>query len=293
MFWSHPDREVASAVVRPNANTGRLTVARVEAPPDQGLAYIVIRGTQNRWIMDNLETDAPLPAEQQSAESAFVTVAQLPSPNLAAAPGSVVSYEIVATNRGRGLAKNVQITMPFDPAEVAVLDARFSRSGAWVSRLLTNTLQIDTGSLGGGGDVLTATVRLRVLDGLSADTSIADRLTFRWTDRVSGGGGESNLPVLIVGSETKGAATYPLVVEQVAQGGVLTVHSPLFIPDEPVALWYDAPAGRSVAAGVAIADGSGIVRASIPTAGLPAGHYQVVAFGQWSALTAAGVIDIR
>lgn len=286
-------REVDSAVVRANANTGRLDPARLEAPAGQGLAYVVIRGTQNRWIMDNLETDAPLPAERGSAEPALVTVAQLPSPNLAAASGSVVSYEIVATNRGRGPAKGVQITVPFDPAEVAVLDARFSRGGAWVSSLLTDTLRIDTGPLGGGGDVLTATVRLRVLPGVAEGEALGERLTFRWTDRVRGGSGQSNLPALVAGQETADAPTYPLALEQPAPRAPLGLSSPLFIPNEPVAVWYDTPNGRSVAAGVFVADSGGSLRASLSTAELPPGRYQIVAHGQWSNLTAAGVVELQ
>lgn len=285
-------REIDSAVVRINANTGRLDVARLEAQSGQGLAYVVIRGTQNRWIMDNLETDAPLVAEQAPREAALVTVAQLPSPNLAVAPETIVSYEVVATNRGRGAAKNVQITVPFDPTEVAVLDARFSRPGAWVSSLLTSTLQIDTGALSAGGDVLTATVRLRVLPGVAAGTAIAERLSFRWTDRASGGAGQSNLAVLVAGQEARSAAVYPLTVERPPSGAAFGVSSAVFVPNEPVALWYDTPDGHSVAAGTATADASGMLRAPISTAGLPAGRYQLVASGQWSGITAVGVAEI-
>lgn len=291
--YDSQDREIASAVVRANANTGRLDEARLEAPAGQGLAYVVIRGTQNRWIMDNLETDAPLPAEQESAESAFVTVAQLPSPNLAAASGSIVSYEIVATNRGRGRAKNVEITLPFDPAEVAVLDARFSRSGAWVSQLLTDTLRIETGPLGSGGDVMTTTVRLRLLPGIAESTALGERLAYRWTDGAGGGAGQSNLPSLVVGQVEERAPVLPLVIERTADGSALSLSSPIFVPGESVALWYDTPDGRSVSAGTVAANGSGTVQASISTASLPAGRYQIVAFGQWSKLTSAGVAEIR
>lgn len=291
--YDSQDREIASAVVRANANTGRLTEARLEAPAGQGLAYVVIRGTQNRWIMDNLETDAPLYAEQESAESAFVTVAQLPSPNLAATSGSIVSYEIVATNRGRGSAKNVQITMPFDPAEVTVLDARFSRGGAWVSQLLTDTLRIETGPLGSGGDVMTATVRLRVLPGIAESTALGERLAYRWTDGAGGGSRQSNLPSLVIGQVEDSAPVFPLLIERTADGNALSLNSPIFVPGEPVALWYDTPDGRSVSAGTVAADGSGTLQVTLSVADLSPGRYQFVAFGTWSQLTAAGLLEIR
>jgi len=280
-------------VVRINANTGRLDVARLEAPPGQGLAYVVISGTQNRWIMDNLETDAPLVAEQQGAEPALVTVAHLPSPNLVAAPESVISYEVVATNRGQRAAKNGQITVPFDPSEVAVLDARFSRPGARVSRLLTNTLQIDTGSLRGGGDVLTATVRLRVLPGVAVGTALGERLSVRWSDRASSGSGQSNLPVLVVGQAMRSATTYLLSVAYASADASFTLSSSIFIPNEPVALWYDTPAGQSVAVGTVVGDASGVLRVTIPTDDFPPGRHQVVAHGQWSRLIAVGMLELR
>lgn len=45
------DQDIGS----PNLGTGRLDTLRVEAP---GMAYIMIYGTNNQWLIDNLETDA-------------------------------------------------------------------------------------------------------------------------------------------------------------------------------------------------------------------------------------------
>ena len=299
--YDSQDREVTSAVLRANANTGRLDVVRLEAPAGKGIAYVVISGTQNRWIMDNLETDAPLPAPppdvplpaSPQAEPAMVTVAQLPSPHLDASPGSVISYDIVATNRGRGLAKNVKITLPFDPSEVSVLDAHFSRPTAWVSQLLTSTLQIDTGSLGGGNDVITATVRLRVLPGVAVGTQLSERLSFHWSDGGRGGDGQSNLPVLVVGQEATSVPTYPLTIDRAVGASTLSLSSSIFIPGEPIALWYDAPDGHSVGAGTVTADANGALHATLSIAGLPSGRYQFIASGTWSQLTATGLTAIR
>jgi len=290
--YDSEDQELASAVVRPNINTGRLTVARVEAPLDRSLAYVVIRGTQNRWIMDNLETDAPMMAQRENAESALVTVVQRPSPNLTVTSDSVVSYDIVATNRGRGSARNVQITVPFDPSEVAVLDARFSRQSAWVSRLLTDTLQVDLGPLGAGGDTLTTTLRLRVLPNVVTGTPLGERLAVRWNDGAGGGTSQSNLPILVTGALTSGLPSYPLEVGRVSSDNQLQLGTSIFIPNEPVALWYDSPDGRSVPLGMASVDASGTLQKVIAAGVMPRGRSQIVVSGLWSGLTAAGIVEL-
>ena len=89
---------------------------------------------------------SPIPPRPKP-KPAFVTVVQRPSPNIGARRGQIVSYAIVATNRGHGEAKNTTIELPVDPAGVSVLDAQFSRPDAWVSALLTDSLIIQTGPL--------------------------------------------------------------------------------------------------------------------------------------------------
>jgi len=195
--YNRKDQQIAAQVLRANANTGRLDTVRLEAPGGQGIAYVLISGTRNRWIMDNLETDVLASAPEKHRQAALVTVVQQPSPSAAASPDSTISYSIVATNRGKGQASNTIISVPFDPGKLRVVDARFSRAGAWVSKLLTDTLEIQTGPLGGGGDTITGTLRLAVQPGVAAGALLGERLSFRWSDSTGGGAGRSNLPVLI------------------------------------------------------------------------------------------------
>jgi hypothetical protein len=293
--YDSDDQVVDSAAVRPNINTGKLTSIRLEATVEQGLAYIIIQGTQNRWLMDNLETDAPLPIEPEIIEKpktiapAFVTVSQRATPNTSVQAGEVVVYELVTTNRGHGSASNVQISLPFDASEVKILDASFSRPTAWVSSLGANKLQVDTGGLGSGGDVITATIRLQVLEALPLGTALGERSSFRWSDKAQGGTGSSNTPQVVVGEVSANNATYALDVEQTEQSVIIS--SSAFIPKEPVALWYDTPEGKSISLGLVVADNNGSIKSTLSSEQFSSGLYQLVAYGQWSAITASNNIE--
>lgn len=291
--YNTKDQVIDSTSVRPNHNTGKLTHIRLEAPRNDGFAYVLIQGTQNRWIMDNLATDAPIPSNAKKAQAAFVTVAQHPSPNLSVAAGEIVEIDIVVTNRGRGYAKNARLTLPIDPSEVTVLDASFSRSTVWISQLLSNTVQLDTGRLASGGDVVTATLRLRVLEDATTGSSLAERISFRWSDEVRGGTGSSNLPMVRIDQANRADQTYRLAVENAQSQTELSISSSLFMPKEPVAIWYDTPEGKSIAVGVVIADDHGAIEADVPLNGLPSGAYLMVAFGQWSEITASELVAIQ
>lgn len=287
--YNSAGHQVAAQILRANDNTGRLDPVRLEAPAGQGIAYVTISGTQNRWIMDNMETDAPLPMSKQdeSGPSALVTVVQQPTPNLGAPPGSVVSYTIVATNRGKGEAKNTVINVPFDPNEMRVIDARFSRESAWVSKLVTGTVEIQTGQIG-SGDTITGTLRMAVLLGSIVRTPIGERLSFRWSDSAGGGAGKSNLPILSVTSSSRNAPTYDLAVapERGTAGSTHTFISPIFAPNEPVALWYDTPGTVSIAVGTVTADNDGTFTTAFSTSELAPGAYMMVAHGLWTGFTA-------
>lgn len=288
-------KQIAAQILRANANTGRLDTVRLEAPAGQRIAYVTISGTQNRWVMDDMETDAPLPAPKHSkrGDFALVTVVQQPTPSLGAVPGSIVSYTIVATNRGKGQAKNTWITLPFDPNEVRVVDARFNRASAWVSKLVTGAVELQTGPIG-GGDAVTGTLRLMVLPGVAIGTPLGERLDFRWADQRGGGSGRSNLPLLAAAATPDNPPTYALAVapESGAAGSTHTFTSPIFAPAEPVALWYDTPNGKSIAAGTVTADGAGFLSATFTTTGLPPGDYVMVSHGLWTGFTATAVFRV-
>jgi hypothetical protein len=234
----------------------------------------------------------PAPAiPKSSRHPAFVTVIQRPFPNTSARRSGIVTYTIVTTNRGKGDADNVTISMPFDPSEVRVLDAQFSRAGAWVSKLENNRLELQTGPVGAGGDAVTATVRFVILAAIADGTSLAEQLTFSWSDEEQGGSGASNRALLVVAGGDGDQAIYPLAL---AIGGTArySFSGAVFAPGEPVSFWYNTPTGRAVEVGMIAADANGVASADLESGGLAGGAYSMVAHGNWTGFTAVAAFQI-
>ncbi|GAB4200951.1 MAG: hypothetical protein OHK0022_22540 [Roseiflexaceae bacterium] len=219
-----------------------------------------------------------------AVKPALVAVSQQAGPVEQARPGGVLTYTIVAGNYGRGDAEDATITMPFDPGTVQLIDATFSRPTAWVSRVLTDSLTIQTGPLDRGGDVVTGTVRLRVLEGAAVGAKLAPRLLHTWRDDRGRGSGRSNLLPLVVTAAGEPQNLYPLAAErsQGEEGAGYRFASGVFVPGEPVAFWYNTPEGSAVAAEGATADDEGAVSSLLPREGLNPGAYSMVARGRWS-----------
>ena len=256
-------------------------------------------------------TLTPRPQPEGPAAAAMVTVVQRPTPNHASrrsevdfgvSPGSVrprqsdngiVVYEIEVVNRGAGRAHDTMITMPFDPAEVRVLDATFSQPRAHVTQVLRNALEMRTGPLEANGGRLTATVRLLTRPGAAQGAGLGERLTYRWSDDRAGGTGRSNLPILVVAERSQHQPLYTLSISPAGQSGSYVFSSGVFSPGEPVSLWYHTPGGRDIAVATTQADADGMVRVEFSSGGLPAGSYMMVAHGAWTTFSATGRFEAR
>jgi hypothetical protein len=284
------DQRVAEGAVAPNLRTGQLDRVTLQAPD---IAYVLIQGVENRWLMDDLIVQLPTgesggpqpgnPPPQRRNDPAQITVLQRASSPALIAAGSEITLTLTISNRGRGMATNATITMPIDSSRVVVREARFSQAGMWVSDLRDEALTIQSGPLGGKGDVVTATVWLSVRADAPEGGALSERLRFRWRDQQGGGAGQSNRLVLAVGQPAP-PAVGNLSVRQVA--GAVGVAGDLFLPGEPAALWYHQPDGQAVEIGRVIADVDGQIASQFSTAGLPTGSYTIVAQGLWSALSA-------
>lgn len=282
---------LASQTVSPNLRTGRLSAVNLRA---EGIAAVVVHGAENRWLMDDLQSDAlgalaPSDPEARSRTAAHVTVVQRLTGPAAVTPGSALTLTVVAANRGDGGAKNAVISVPLDPARVSVAGASFSRPGGWVSRLVTDTLELQTGPLGPGA-AITATLSLLVLPTAPAGGAIGGALSFSWSDGAGGGAGRSNALLAGVGEAlpTPGLAAEPAPVSGTAR----TFSATVFAPGEPVSLWYNTPDGRAVAVGTVAADAEGQLSTTFDPAGLPAGAYTMVAHGHWTELTVTAPFSV-
>jgi len=238
----------------------------------------------------------PAPLPKPKPKRALITVVQRPAPNIGSKPGGMVTYTVVATNRGKGDATNVRITIPFDATEVQLFDVNMSREGVWVSGILSDSLEIQTGPIGRNGDVVTATIRLRTLPNATDNVPLGERLSYTWSDKRSGGSGRSNLPVLVVADDDEYEPIYQLKSTNHLLSGsegqaTITFSTAIFAPHEPIAFWYNTPDGKAKEVGLVYADVDGRVRLDFPLKQLEAGWYSMVAHGLWTEFTAVGVFQ--
>lgn len=235
------------------------------------------------------------PETQPVRKPALITVAQRIGPNHGVARDGIVTYQFVITNRGEGQARDAILSLPFDPAVLRLLDASFSSPGGWVSAVQADGLTIRTGSLGSKNGKITATVRFQVRADATLGASVAERVSFRWEDAVNGGTGVSNQPITVVAAANDDRATYTLVVTP-PSGPAGTVHQidgAIFVPNEPVGVWYNTPDGEAVELDTYIADAEGNIFLDLSTDDTPAGAYTLVMYGHWSEFTAIGPFAIE
>ncbi|HEU4322384.1 MAG TPA: hypothetical protein VFS21_04465 [Roseiflexaceae bacterium] len=245
-------------------------------PDGQIWFYRALHAAGRRGLVGRLNL-----ASLKASRPALVAVSQQIGPVEQARPGGTLTYTIVAGNYGRGDAEDATIIMPLDPGAVQLIDASFSRPTAWVSRVLTDSLTIQTGPLDRDGDVVTGTVRLRVLDSAAAGARLAPRLLHTWRDERGGGSGRSNQLPLVVTDTGEPQNLYPLAAEA-GEEAAYRFASGVFVPGEPVAFWYNTPEGAAVAAEGGTADDEGAVSSTLPREGLSPGAYSMVARGRWS-----------
>ncbi|NTU77786.1 MAG: hypothetical protein HGA45_00040 [Chloroflexales bacterium] len=228
-------------------------------------------------------------SERVAKNSALIYVVQRPTANHGTTPGSIISTEIVVGNYDKGHAKDVTITVPFDPAEVRVIDATFSTAKAWVSKVLTDSLTINTGPIG-ADTIITGTLRMQVVETLAPGTDLSSQLSYRWADGTDGGTGLSNTTILAVADSIDHRPTYTLSVDTPAAvaGSTFTFSSGIFAPNEPIGVWYNKPdgtVGEEAETFRAAKDGSIVTEFETPS-DLPPGDYSFVLYGHWSEFTA-------
>jgi uncharacterized repeat protein (TIGR01451 family) len=223
----------------------------------------------------------------------FISVTQMTTPNSMVKPGNVVEYTVFVRNHGKGSAKNVEVTMPLDPSVVVPLDATFSSEEAWVSELTDNRIVFQSGKIERENGMVSATIRLFVREHVAPGTSLDTRLL------VDGRGvaeslTRSNALPLVVGDENIQQPFLPLVADIPAapENQVYNVTGNVFLPDERVSFWYHTPQGEDIPIGTVSADTAGIASLSVVPFGLPAGHYSIVAEGDWSRVVALYAFQI-
>lgn len=229
-------------------------------------------------------------------KTALVAISQEPNPNVGAVRDSIVAYTVVITNHGKGSADNVSAAMPFDPAEVRFRDASFTRDTAWITKVMTDSIRFDTGPLGKAGDVITGTIRFNVLGNAPIGNSLSERISYTWLNEVrSRGQGKSNATILTVAGANNHRTLYSLQASPAKgpAGSTHTFASGIFVPNEPISLWYNTPDGKAIEIERVSADSEGMLSAPFTTAGLARGTYSMVAHGNWSGFRATTVFIVE
>ncbi len=229
------------------------------------------------------------------AKTADVWVVVRPTPNLSATQRSIITFEMVITNIGEGAARDAEVIFPFDPNLVQVLDARFDVPTAWVTAVNRDSLVIRSGRLDARSGRARGIIRFVVRENAQTGGVVTGRVQLRWTDDGDGGRSQGNLFAIPVGAAEQNSPTYTLAVEP-AEGSSDTTFrftSSIFVPREPVGIWYNLPDGRVIGISTLRADDEGGLTVNFTDRDLPRGFYSMVFYGLWSEFTAVAPFAIR
>lgn len=242
----------------------------------------------------SLVTGALCPEEVVAKKPALVWIAARPTPNLSGARNEIMSFEVVAKNMGEGSARDAEVVFPYDGAVLEVVDATFESSRSWVSVVNPDSVVFRTGSLG-PGSMVKGVIRFRIRNDAPADAVVSGRLQLLWADGVRGGKSLSNLFNVAAQGPARNSPTYSMTVEPAtgAPKSRFAFSSGIFVPNEPVGVWYNLPDGRVVAMKTYYARPDGSLAVEFDSKDLPAGDYSMVFNGHWSEFTTVAPFAIR
>jgi hypothetical protein len=262
---------------------GQSALARATLTPEP------TAGPQRPSLCERPPTGSALPAgcTEQSAE-----VCLRLSVDPGVAPASIATYQLVAQNSGPGDAARIRITLPFAPDVQTPLDAAFSDSGAWVSAVLTDAIELRLESLT-RDQAITATLRLRTNPDAPLGRDLTARAQLDWSGSATSAGVSNRVP-LVVGHTGPRSATATLELLPAA-GPPTTMFVAAytgFASYERVSLWYHRPDGSVVGLREVRADGQGQIVYRLAASAFGSGGYSLVAYGQCSQVTAVGSFSI-
>ena len=177
--------------------------------------------------------------------------------------------------------------LAFAPDTQQLLDATFSDAGAWVSAVLTETIELRFDRLM-SNQTISATLRLRISPAAPFGRDLTTRAQARW----GGGTSFSNRARLVVGEASDATALAPLAITPPSGTPATTVDVAYdgFASNESVSLWYHLPDSSAVGLGTVRADAQGCIVYRLTATTLGAGRYNVVAYGQYSGISATGTV---
>jgi hypothetical protein len=225
--------------------------------------------------------------------AADIILCLLVEPSGAVPPASIVTYQLAARNSGRGDATDIRVTLPFASDVQAPLDAMFSDSGAWVTAVLTDAIELRLDALK-RDQTITTTLRLRISPIAPIGHDLTTRARLRWSGLDGGNMRLSNRAPLIVAQRAADHQPVSLVIAPPTGVPTTTFAATYdgFASHERVSLWYHRISGASVSLGETRADTQGRIAYSLPAAGLTEGNYTLVVYGQCSQVSAVGTFAV-
>jgi hypothetical protein len=253
---------------------------------------------------------AAAPAIKKTS-GAKVSVAIIPKE--AGTDANLLVYDLNAVNHKGTYARNLRITVPFDGAVLKLVDVEFSGESAWIQQQDANTLVYQINGLH-KDHPNTATLRFAKLPNAPADAALTERVTYVWSVEGRKHSGSSNLPMTLKPYYTLDVSAFSTSEGTTTQ----RLAGNVFVPGEPVSFWCNMPGGEVHALMIpsepvtvlahrltenqkrhhdyveAIrADANGAMSIDFPADELTAGDYSIVAYGQWSGLSAVGPFKMK
>lgn len=235
------------------------------------------------------------PPDDPQPKGANVSVAVWPTPSIRVARGAILSYEIRLYNDGEGGADGVQLTMPFDPAQLTLVGSDLDRgAGDWVSAVRQREVVVSFGRLAERRQRV-GYLYFRVGGQLPDNTVIGLRPAYRWSDARGTSERSANwAPVLAGGASDDGRYVWTIVQPVTGAATELrTFYSNRFAPGETVTAWLNAPSGVIALDLIGAADASGQVWLAYRPSRLAPASYQLVVYGTRSRLVGVATFIVR
>lgn len=237
--------------------------------------------------------DAARQGEAANASDIGVTLTATPNVNVTA--GSIVTYQVIVQNFGRGEASRALIHMPYDIQQLRVLDANFESSEDWMSAVGDDYLYLIFGAVD-AGERRTATIRMQVSETLAPGTVINMWAGYGWDGANGGGTGRSANAVPVVVSEVEVNSQWAWMIVDPAAAPAGTTYgffSDRFAPGERLHTWLNTPAGLQKIDLDKNADELGRVWFEVQSAGFEPGLYHLIVTGERTGLTAGASFMIQ
>jgi len=211
---------------------------------------------------------------------------------------NLVSFSFKVKNIGAGGASRLLIKIPIlQGLDVGYFDASVSSAGVWVTQVTTTTVSIALPPIEQGKEVngvLVFRPNATAMVGTHIETRY--KLVFD-DDTVSGKSINSNSQRFVFGAtgsnrdDTKGAIQ-PGAAVRANVGEKVSILQKVYLADEIVSQWYTAPDGSTVSLGRQFSNANGELTIVVDTAGLAAGDYAIVGYGNRSEVTEVNILTV-